>query len=267
MNESLKILLIEDEQVVVDAAARILKTENFEVDHAPTAENGIDMLTKQRYQLILSDLMLPGMSGIDLIKIVKKSFPDLPVIIISGYAMLENALNAFRQNAFDFLPKPFDFEELMGVVNRAINHSKIIQSSARYGNQERPTHRSQLKSSKDEKYYFLGEHSWASVNQDKVITIGVAETFPERMGTVEKIEFPAINSEVWQGNLCVRIISQGNLIHMVWAPLSGKVISYNQEAEKSSKLIDSDPFFHGWLIKILPINLENELKNLVLLDG
>ena len=84
------------------------------------------------------------------------------------------------------------------------------------------------------------------------------------MGTIKQVEFPMINSEVWQGNLCVRFMSNDQLIHMVWAPLSGKIIEINNEIEKNPNLINTDPVCCGWLIKIIPINLQNELENLVL---
>jgi glycine cleavage system H protein len=114
------------------------------------------------------------------------------------------------------------------------------------------------------KYYFLGQHSWANIDQDGVTVLGVGETFPARMGEIRAIEFPEINTFIWQGNLCVKIIAQKNQVHSVWSPLSGKVVEINHEIEKNPDLMNTDPFNDGWLVKIIPTNLASELENLTL---
>jgi glycine cleavage system H protein len=114
------------------------------------------------------------------------------------------------------------------------------------------------------KYYFLGQHSWAKLVQDGVIVLGLGETFPARMGEIRKIEFPVMNTLIWQGNLCVKIIAHKHLVHTVLAPLSGKVVEINHEIETNCNLINSDPLQNSWLIKIMPTNLATELENLTL---
>ncbi len=257
MSEQSDILLVEDEPVVVNAASRILSSEGFTVDEVPAAEQALKKLHQGSYKLIISDLMLPGISGIELIKKAKNLNAAIPIIIITGYAMLENAVKSFKAGAFDFIPKPFDFEELLGVVYRAMNHIEMMRRSTQI---HPPSGGEQRKG----KYYFLGEHSWAKIDATGMTTFGVGETFPGRMGTIQQVEFPLINSEVWQGNLCVRITSQQQLVNMVWAPLSGKVVEINQEVETNANLINIAPFTDGWLLKAIPTNLENELKNLTL---
>jgi CheY-like chemotaxis protein len=257
MNQQSDILLVEDEPVVVDAACRILNSEGFTVDEVPSAEEALKRVPSGSYKLIISDLMLPGISGIELIKKIKILNATVPIIIITGYAMLENAVKSFKVGAFDLIPKPFDFEELLGVVYRAMKYFNKAKKS-------KPIASSNKRKFSKEKYYFLGQHSWAKIDQTSVTTIGVGESFSKKMGTIKQVEFPMINSEVWQGNLCVRFMSNDQLIHMVWAPLSGKIIEINNEIEKNPNLINTDPVCCGWLIKIIPINLQNELENLVL---
>jgi CheY-like chemotaxis protein len=257
MNQQSDILLVEDEPVVVDAACRILNSEGFTVDEVPSAEEALKKVPTGHYKLIISDLMLPGISGIELIKKVKNLDVAIPIIIITGYAMLENAVKSFNVGAFDFIPKPFDFEELLGVVYRAMKYFEKVKKS-------KPIAPSIKSESNKGKYYFLGQHSWAKIDQTGVTTIGVGESFSKKIGTIKQVEFPMVNSEVWQGNLCVRFISNDQLIHMVWAPLSGEIIEINNEIKKTPNLIDTDPVHLGWLIKIIPINLQNELENLIL---
>lgn len=256
MEQQFDILIIENEQVVIEAAKKILTHQSFTVDEALNSEVALQKLQQHRFKLIISDLMLPRISGIDLIEKVNHANPEIPIIIITGYAMLENAVKCFKVGAFDFIPKPFDVEELVGVVHRAMRHIEIMRTTSKRDTKLPPL------ADRTGTYYFLGKHSWAKVDQDGVTTFGVGVTFSGRMGAIQQVELPNLNSEVWQGNLCARIISQDQLLHMVWAPLSGKVIDVNREVEQNPNLINTDPFNHGWLIKVIPTNLEKELENL-----
>ena len=266
MNEQFDILIVENEQVIVEAARKILNSEGFIIDEALNSEIALEKLQQHKYKLIISDLMLPRISGFDLIKKVTSTDPDIPIIIITGYAMLENAVKCFKVGAFDFIPKPFDFEELLGVVHRAMKHGAILRESSGKKRKYQPFEASSVANAEMslKQYYFLGEHSCAKVDKDGVIMVYVGETFPGRIGEIQQVELPIINTEVLQGNLCVRIISKDQLIHMVWAPLSGKIIEINREIEKNPNLINTDPLNQGWLIKIIPTNLESELENLTL---
>ncbi|MEE4311683.1 MAG: response regulator [candidate division KSB1 bacterium] len=253
MNNNRDILLIEDEQVVAGAARRILISEKYHVDIAETAEAGLEKLKTGSYNLILSDLMLPGMSGIDFLSEAGKIREDIPVIIITGYASLKNAIKSFKTGAFDFIPKPFDFEELAAVVYRATASLDLSEQR----------HHDRLEG----EIYSLGMHSWARLDKERMFTIGVGSTIATCMGTINSVELPAINDEISQGNLCARIVSQGYLNHMVWAPLSGKVVSINEQADKDPAIIDRTPYSEGWLMKIIPTNLEKDIENLTRLQS
>jgi len=266
MDYQFDILVVENEQVIIEAARKILVPEGYIIDEAVSSEIALEKLQQNKYKLIVSDLMLPRISGVDLIKKVKDNDPEIPIIIITGYAMLENAVKCFKLGAFDFIPKPFDIEELLGVVYRAMKHGEMIKGTAAKGKKDPFFDASELANADAslDQYYFLGEHSWAKLNGEGVIIVGVGATFPGRMDEIQQVELPFINAEVWQGNLCVRIISKEQLIHMVWAPLSGKIIEVNHEIERNPDLINTDPWNHGWLLKIIPTNLQSELKNLTL---
>lgn len=255
MADKKKILLVEDEEVVAGAASRILNIEGFEIEMTSSAEQALEKLNENQYHLLLSDLMLPGMSGLELIQKIRGIYKEMPIIIVSGYASLANALKAFKEGAFDFIPKPFDFEELAGVVYRAIQHSGFVRDRV-----ENQTEKMDINASF--KIYSLGEHSWARIDQDGSVVIGVGETFAGCMGKINWIELPSLNDEISQGNLCARIISQDYLNHMVWAPLSGKVVGLNTRVETDINLINTSPFKDGWLMKIVPTNRERELENL-----
>lgn len=263
MNQQFDILIVDDEQIIVNATRKLLVLEGLKIDDAFNAENAIQKLQQNCYRLIISDLMLPRITGIELINQVKNIHPEIPVIIISGYAMVENAVRCFKAGAFDFLPKPFEIDELLGVVYRAMKHGEILRDSAQQDKKHPFFARHEISEHKIGTYYFLGQHSWARLESEGAVTFGIGETFSGRIGAIQRIELPARYTDLWQGSLCARIISAEKLINLVWAPLSGKVIEINHELEQNPNRIHSDPFGQGWLLKILPTHLASELENLM----
>jgi len=264
MSNQFDILIIEDEPVIVNATSKVLRREGFKIDEAFGAESALSKLQLNNYKLILSDLMLPRISGMDIIEKVRQTNPEIPIIIMTGYAIFENAMKCFKAGAFDFIPKPFDIDELLGVVYRAMRHAELMPGIAEYEQRFQPRKEELLGSNGTGKYYFLGQHSWANLDQDGVTVLGLGETFPARMGEIREVEFPGMNTLIWQGNLCVKIIAGTHLVHTVLAPLSGKVVEINHEIETNFNLINSDPLQNGWLVKIIPTNLATELENLTL---
>jgi DNA-binding NtrC family response regulator len=130
MRNGFDVLLVEDEPVVREAAARILRPEGLTLDRVEDVDGALARLRRSDYRVVLCDLMLPGFSGFDLLERVTGERPQLPVILITGYATIENALAAFKKGAFDVLPKPFDVAELLGVVRRALRATELCRWNA-----------------------------------------------------------------------------------------------------------------------------------------
>jgi len=125
LSPGVDVLLVEDERVVREAAARILRLDGFKVDLAEEASTAVARLRALHPRVVLTDLMLPGFSGFDLLDRLTNDRPQVPVVLITGYATIENALHAFQHGAFDFLPKPFDVAELLGVEVRHVR--RLVQ--------------------------------------------------------------------------------------------------------------------------------------------
>ena len=103
-----KILVIDDEKRIRDVTYRMLTQEGFEVAVAETGDAGMKMIEEKNFDIILLDLMMPGISGLDVLPILKTNHPYSVVIVITGYATLEHSIEAMKKGAFDFIPKPFD---------------------------------------------------------------------------------------------------------------------------------------------------------------
>ena len=127
LNGSLKILVIDDEPRIRDGCQMILNEEGFEVALASDGNEGVQMIQEEHFDIILVDLMMPGLSGLEVLSLVKERHPDTVVIVITGYATLEHSISAMKRGAFDFVPKPFTPDQLRAVVAKAIKYNRALQ--------------------------------------------------------------------------------------------------------------------------------------------
>jgi len=121
-----KILVIEDDESVRDVLRPFLQETGFEVTTAESGVTGIDMLRTEKFDLILTDLKLPGgIDGMGVLREVTANKINVPVIVLTGYATVETAVEAMKNGAFDYITKPFNFDELMIILKKALSVSKL----------------------------------------------------------------------------------------------------------------------------------------------
>jgi len=113
----------------------------------------------------------------------------------------------------------------------------------------------------DELYYHQ-DHSWAKVESDGVVTIGMNDFFQKEAGDIVFIDLPEEEDEVEQGEVCGKIQSR-KWIGTLVAPVSGEILEINEDLEDDTSLINSDPYGDGWIVKIQPSNLDEDLENLL----
>jgi DNA-binding NtrC family response regulator len=119
--ESSKLLIIDDEAVIRDGLKRILEREAFVVETCSSGYSALEALQKRDFDLIISDLKMPGMSGIEVLKSVRILQPHIPVILITGYASVDTAVEAMKNGAVDYLSKPFVPDLLLEKVRNALS--------------------------------------------------------------------------------------------------------------------------------------------------
>lgn len=125
-----KLLVIDDEKVIREGCREVLTPEGFDVVLAENGEQGLKMIEEEHFDVILLDLMMPGLSGFDVLSNVKEFHPDTAIIIITGYATVEHSIEAMKKGAFDFIPKPFSPDQLRVVVSKAIEHTGALKDIA-----------------------------------------------------------------------------------------------------------------------------------------
>lgn len=122
-----KIWVIDDDRAMRWVLEKTFKEEGFEVTSFEEAQSALDQLTENIPDVILTDIRMPGIDGLTFLAKVKASHPDLPVIIMTAHSDLESAVSSYQTGAFEYLPKPFDIDEALALVNRAIMHINKLQ--------------------------------------------------------------------------------------------------------------------------------------------
>ncbi len=128
-----RILIVDDEREITEILADLL-SEDYECLKAGSAEDALNCLRDGQFQLVISDITMPGMSGLDMIPHVKQLNPDTVVVMISGMQTVESAIGALRLGAFDYLMKPFDLRQVEAVVKRALEYHELVVAKRRYEN-------------------------------------------------------------------------------------------------------------------------------------
>jgi putative nucleotidyltransferase with HDIG domain len=128
-------LLIVDDEAEVRGVLNDLLCEAYDCSEASSAEEALDSLRHHDYQLVISDITMSGMSGLEMIPHVKAISPETVIVMISGMQTIESAINALRLGAFDYLMKPFDLRQAEAAVCRALNHHELIVAKRLYETQ------------------------------------------------------------------------------------------------------------------------------------
>lgn len=129
MNQRSQILLIDDEADSCKALSVLLSQAGYHVQSCQSGETALRLMKHQSFELIISDLLLPGVSGIDILKQVKEKSPETCVILITGNASAETAVEAMKEGALDYITKPFNFERLKLQVAKAMEKSRLVMEN------------------------------------------------------------------------------------------------------------------------------------------
>jgi signal transduction histidine kinase len=125
MTDKAKLLIIDDEEIVLDSCIQILASGDYEISTANNGESGLKMLPDFRPDLVFVDLKMPGISGFEVLNKIHESDPTIVTIVITGFATVSSAVDAMKEGAFDFLPKPFTPDELRLITRRGLEKRKL----------------------------------------------------------------------------------------------------------------------------------------------
>ena len=115
-----KILVVDDEKIVCDMARLILQNEGYEVDTFTDSRLALNAIRERRYDLVVTDLKMENINGMDILREVNRLYPDARVIMLTAYATLDATIEAIRERIYDFFPKPVKIEDLKKSVKKAL---------------------------------------------------------------------------------------------------------------------------------------------------
>lgn len=264
MAHKTKILVVDDELPICKSICSALEYKGYTIDMALSGEEALIKEDENKYDVIIADLMMPGISGMELLKDVRSKRSDIMVIMITGYPSIKTAVQSTKLGAFDYIPKPFTPNELRSLVSRALEtkhyHEEEVAEESRLKEEG-------IKISIPQNLYCIPENSWAMVEQDGNVHIGIHHIFLRTIKKINSIDFPKENEMRYQGEACLRVTDYNKHIHRVWTPVSGKIIAINNEIKSNYEKLLNDPYKDGWMLLVTPIHLQDDLKNLVHIEN
>ena len=128
-----KILIIEDEAAIRRVLTKIISEENnaYDVEEAEDGLKGIELIKNNDYDLVLCDIKMPKMDGVEVLEKAKKIKPEVPIVMISGHGDLDTAVNTMRLGAFDYISKPPDLNRLLNTVRNALEKKTLVVENKR----------------------------------------------------------------------------------------------------------------------------------------
>jgi Response regulator containing a CheY-like receiver domain and an HD-GYP domain len=130
-----KVLIIDDDRTLLKSTMMILKAEGYDVDTEPESKIALGRIVTGQYDLIVTDIRMPGITGLEIIAEMRKRAIEVPVILMTAYAELPAAIDAIRRGAFDFLLKPYRPEDFIMAVERGIRYSNLLKMEQSYKSQ------------------------------------------------------------------------------------------------------------------------------------
>jgi len=121
-----RILVVDDEMIVCESCQRILQEDSYEVECVSSGKEAIEKMKANPFDIVITDLKMPGIDGMEVLKSIREDYPDTVVIMITGFSTVETAVEAMKLGAFDYIPKPFTPDEVSIVVKKAIEKRSLL---------------------------------------------------------------------------------------------------------------------------------------------
>ena len=261
-----RILCVDDEEIVLDSFRKILVLDGYSVDTVQTGQEALGLIQSHDYDFVFTDLRMPAMDGVEVVKAVKHTRPDIDVIIITGYATVETAVECIKFGAMDYVQKPFTEDELRAFVKKA-----VVRREDRIARQLKPvvriTRRAEPEGVRPGEFFIPGGvlisrgHCWASLASDGLVTVGLDDFAKKLIGRVDALELPAVGTNLRAGEPLFTILRKGRRIQFL-TPIGGRVTRVNQRLSEMTSDLDATPYDPQWISIIEAENLDADIPTL-----
>ena len=127
-----RILVVDDERIVCESCQRILEDDGYEVEVALSGQEAFEKMKGNPFDIVITDLKMPTIDGMDVLKHCRKEYPEAVIIMITGFSTVETAVGAMKLGAFDYIPKPFNPDEVSIVVKKALKERTLQLPSGKF---------------------------------------------------------------------------------------------------------------------------------------
>jgi CheY-like chemotaxis protein len=265
-NPKARVLAVDDEAVVLDSFRRILVLEGFNVDTVENGPEALYLIQRHDYDFVFTDLKMPIMDGVEVVKAVKHLRPDVDVVVITGYGTIETAVETLQHGACEYVQKPFTAEELADFARRI-----LIKRQARLETLQKPTVRivspAAAEESTSHEYCVPGGaflstgHAWARLEAGGQVRVGIDDFARKALGPIDIVEIPERGQRVQQGDP-IFTLKRGTESIRFLAPVGGKIIHGNPGLLQEPSLVTESPYDRGWICLLEPQDLAGELPSL-----
>jgi len=258
MNVVRDILVIDDEPMVTQAVVKVCSAEGMTVTAADHASEALRCLEESKFRLALCDIMMQGLDGFQFLDELARRGIQMPVVMMTGYSTVENAVKSLTSTgAVDYISKPFTADELLTVIRRSLRCAMLLEEAESAG-LPRKNSMSYVPCPAD--YYRLGYVSWVLMEGEGTARIGVSDLFLKSAEGIREFELSLPGEDLVQGIPCAVATSLDGSTHDIMCPMGGKILEVNAEAQSTPSLVEKDPYFRGWLYRILPSDPESNLQ-------
>jgi CheY-like chemotaxis protein len=261
-----RILAVDDEPVVLDSFRKILVLAGYSIDTVETGQEALGLVQKHDYDFVFTDLKMPGFDGLDVTKAVKHLRPDVDVIMITGYATVESAVDAMKYGAMDYVEKPFTEDELVGFVDKS-----LIRRQARIEAQQPPKVHVVTTTSPEASservfnvpagVFISPAHAWIRVEMTGDVRAGIDDFARKTIGEIDGVTVPRIGQAVRAGEPLFSI-KHGERLLTFPSPVTGHVSRVNEDLLDNLRLLEANPYEAGWICRVTAENLPADLETL-----
>lgn len=267
-NPKAKILCVDDEAIILDTFRKILVIDGYTVETVESGKEAVGLIQRGHYDFVFTDLKMPEMSGEEVTKAVRHLRPDIDVVIITGYATVESAVECMQYGAMDYIQKPFTDDELLAKTRECLlKRKETIKSSLKpsihisHITEEQEDAEASYDFSIPGGVFISKDHVWLNIEQPGNVKVGVDDFAKKVIGKIDGVEFPNLGMEVYAGQNLFNIIVGGRKLAFS-SPISGKVIKINNELKNNLEDLNITTYSNHWICEIDSEKLDAELNNL-----
>lgn len=263
-----RILAVDDEPVVLDSFRKILVLDGFSVDTVENGPEALGLVQRNDYDFLFTDLKMPGMDGVEVVKAVRHLRPDIDIAVITGYGTVETAVETMQHGAVEYVQKPFTADELTAFARKL-----LIKREARLESQRLPSVRVVAPAAAEHAAahefcvpggsFVSHGHVWARIEPGGQVRVGMDDFARKALGPLDKVDIAAKGTELSHG-AAVFTVRSGDRRLSFAAPVRGRVTQVNAALAADPVRMTLSPYERGWVCLIQPADLAADLKELLI---